>query len=330
MRFGNLVVLSGADPAIRKDGRLRRMWRCKCDCGNTIVAEHYNLLCGNTKSCGCQKRRKVEDLTDKKYGRLTVMEFAGTRIFGDGQSKSVWKCMCECGNEIIASASNLKSGYVRSCGCLKRETTVNRFLKPLDGQRFGKLTVIQRVENSTSGKVRYLCSCDCGGMTIACADSLRKGATSSCGCIKSVGESKINQWLVDHNVRFKQQYTDDNILFSNGHKPIFDFAIFDSAGSLLCLIEYNGIQHYQTGYGWNDESHYTENVQRDKEKIEQCGIAGYSLSIIPYTMLDNIDKAMLNIDKVFHICSQPQKENAASGIGEQIGSSDTSMFPIHT
>ena len=30
----------------------------------------------------------------------------------------MWLCKCQCGNELIVSASNLKSGNTKSCGCL--------------------------------------------------------------------------------------------------------------------------------------------------------------------------------------------------------------------
>ena len=54
------------------------------------------------------------DLTGKRYGKLTVLEFAYT----DPKSrKSYWKCRCDCGREKIICASNLKSGNTSSCGC---------------------------------------------------------------------------------------------------------------------------------------------------------------------------------------------------------------------
>ena len=51
------------------------------------------------------------DLTDKKFGRLTVVEFASVNKHG----KSMWKCRCECGNEIVVVGSHLTSGHTTSC-----------------------------------------------------------------------------------------------------------------------------------------------------------------------------------------------------------------------
>lgn len=51
----------------------------------------------------------------------------------------------------------------------------------LTGQRFGRLTVIER---ANTGKPRgwWKCLCDCGNETIVQSDSLRRGSTKSCGC----------------------------------------------------------------------------------------------------------------------------------------------------
>lgn len=51
----------------------------------------------------------------------------------------------------------------------------------LTGQRFGRLTVIKRVENKKSQAV-WLCQCDCGNTTQVISAKLNNGHTKSCGC----------------------------------------------------------------------------------------------------------------------------------------------------
>jgi hypothetical protein len=52
-RFGRLV-------AVRRVGSRGKnpLWECRCDCGSTHQATSFNLRSGNTKSCGCSKRRE--------------------------------------------------------------------------------------------------------------------------------------------------------------------------------------------------------------------------------------------------------------------------------
>lgn len=58
------------------------------------------------------------------YGRLTVIErtVCPKRFASEAyRDHTWWRCLCECGGEKIAAGPNLTAGYVKSCGCLKRE-----------------------------------------------------------------------------------------------------------------------------------------------------------------------------------------------------------------
>lgn len=61
---------------------------------------------------------------------------------------------------------------------------MGRFID-LTGQKFGKLTVIERAENRIQrcGKTetRWLCKCDCGNFNTVTAKNLRQNDTTSCG-----------------------------------------------------------------------------------------------------------------------------------------------------
>lgn len=59
------------------------------------------------------------DLTGKVFGKLIVLEFA---YKVEGTSTLFWKCQCQCGNETCRNGKSLRSGLVKSCGCLVIET----------------------------------------------------------------------------------------------------------------------------------------------------------------------------------------------------------------
>jgi len=63
----------------------------------------------------------------------------------------------------------------------------------LIGQRFGKLVVLERVENDKFGKTRWLCQCDCGNTKIINGSSLLRGLTTSCGCYKLAKLKEYNE-----------------------------------------------------------------------------------------------------------------------------------------
>jgi hypothetical protein len=62
--------------------------------------------------------RPVTDIAGKTFGRLLVIGRAGSV---DRLGYVCWKCVCECGTMKVVSGKTLRSGAVRSCGCLQRE-----------------------------------------------------------------------------------------------------------------------------------------------------------------------------------------------------------------
>lgn len=53
------------------------------------------------------------DLTGQRFGSLKAVEYVGSR-----SGHALWKCICDCGNEVIVQSCHLRSGHTQSCGCL--------------------------------------------------------------------------------------------------------------------------------------------------------------------------------------------------------------------
>lgn len=87
-----------------------------CDCGGEAYVPLRQLTAGYRKSCGCLSRPGLKDFVGKRFGRLTVVAYAGKR---DGMHR--WKCLCDCGKKTIVGQTLLQSGKTKSCGCLQSE-----------------------------------------------------------------------------------------------------------------------------------------------------------------------------------------------------------------
>jgi len=62
-----------------------------------------------------------QDLTGHKFGRLTVIAFAGRKVGPPRNRPLLWLCECECTNKITTTTGCLKSGNTLSCGCYQKE-----------------------------------------------------------------------------------------------------------------------------------------------------------------------------------------------------------------
>jgi hypothetical protein len=52
------------------------------------------------------------------------------------------------------------------------------------GEKFGKLTVKSLLDERKHGQKVYACVCDCGNKSIVLGANLRKGNSTSCGCLR--------------------------------------------------------------------------------------------------------------------------------------------------
>lgn len=90
------------------------------------------------------RKRDQETLIGKKFGRLTVLEYMGV----DKNRKSIFLCCCDCGNKISLTQDKLVSGHTKSCGCFRKEVTVENSKKsPTHMKHMVKLSVSE--ENDT-------------------------------------------------------------------------------------------------------------------------------------------------------------------------------------
>ena len=87
-KFGTLLVIEEAEDYTYPDGSTRaRRYSCKCDCGETKIINGSALLNGNTETCG-GSFHKIDDITGKKFGMLTVI-----KLDHIGKSGTYWRCI---------------------------------------------------------------------------------------------------------------------------------------------------------------------------------------------------------------------------------------------
>lgn len=240
---------------------------------------------------------RYDDLTGKTFGKLIVL--SKNNDFGDC-NHSYWNCKCECGKMTIVRRDSLIEGKTKSCGCDSRHVAGIKNMDDLTGKKFGKLTVINRDFEKTdaSKQAFWWCICDCGEKVSVGRSSLKSGATRSCGCLKSKGEEKISQILNDNKIPHIKGYTFDD-LKGKKNKLKFDFGILDSHQSLICLIEFQGIQHFQNMLNWQGSISIEEQRENDKKKKEYC-----SKNNIPLIEILYKDYEKINIDYLLNLIYQ--------------------------
>lgn len=137
------------------------------------------------------------NLLNQKIGDLLVIEETNKR-----KNKSIiWKCQCKCGNIEEFSTKELRSDGIIQChNCGNNRKPQNNLTKNIIGEKFNHLTVIEKTNIRSSGKILYRCICDCENQTeiLVSRTDLQNGHTTSCGCARR--KYKVNDIINNRQI----------------------------------------------------------------------------------------------------------------------------------
>lgn len=138
----------------------------------------------------------------------------------------------------------------------------------LAGQRFGRLTVSVRAEN-INDRTAWFCHCDCGNTTITTSNSLQRGKTKSCGCIrrerayslaKSAGAVRGKK-IKKHGRSGTRLYNIWKAMRERCHNP-HDAFYADYGGRGICICpewdDYNNFYEWAMQNGYQPNAAYGE------------------------------------------------------------------------
>ena len=97
------------------------------------------------------------DMLGKKFNKLTEIDKAENIIEKNGHKSSAWKCLCECGQEVIVRGNSLRTNKTKSCGCLNRTKPSNNITHHLSNSKiYTKYKGMkQRCLNKNSKSYKY-------------------------------------------------------------------------------------------------------------------------------------------------------------------------------
>lgn len=271
--------------------------KCRCECGTVRNVRLFKLLNNDCLDCGCGTKERIHKRIIEKYECLvgtTINEWTVLKIIpsDDKHKKTFAMCQCSCGTVKEVTLEYLLHGKSKSCGCLQKKMLQDRCTKSLVGQRFGKLIVMEMLEERDKFKrIMYRCKCDCGGEIITSSLCLKNHYTSSCGCMASYWNAYIDKFLTQNNIEHESEYR----VKINNRTYRFDFYL----PKFNLFIEFDGLQHYEpTRFKGISQEEAEKNLKRqqesDKIKNNYCIENNINLLRIPYWEKENIETIINN------------------------------------
>lgn len=205
---------------------------------------------------------RIKDLTGQKFGRLTIIK----EVEKDKNNKSQCLCICECGNEKIIRKSDLRTGKIKSCGCIKKEILSKRQKK--HGKTRTRLYRIWCNIKSRCKNKKVPCYKYYGGKGIilyeewqnfepfyewAINNGYQENLTIDRIDINNNYEPKNCRW-VDRKTQSRNQSTNHLITYNNETHCINEWA------EIKCLTK--AAIHNRIKYGWSIEKILTTPLRR--------------------------------------------------------------------
>lgn len=125
------------------------------------------------------------------------------------------------------------------------------------GNKYGRLTVIERVENNKFNFAQGLCVCECGKYTKVPGNSLRSGNTKSCGCLNDeIRRNTCRTRSTTHGMTHTRLYQIWNNMkqrIKNEKNPRYTY--YGGRGIKLCKEweRFEDFRDWAFNNGYNDE-----------------------------------------------------------------------------
>jgi hypothetical protein len=271
----------------------------QCACGEIFITDFAQFVHANKKQCNkCghlsgANTRKIDYKEIKSYIASHGDKLITSRKEYNNTSTSL-EILCQCGklyhttfifykyNEIIHCNDCRKYKY-RKIHLLSYEE-IKQFVE-IDSESNCKLSTLENDYIDTRHKINFVCSC--GEIFHTSFHEFKSGYQRTCKkCSRSIskGELRIYNYLNNKGCIFETEFTFEDCKYIN--VLYFDFALFDNYNNLICLIEYDGEQHFRpvNFNGITDKalSSHEATVLRDKIKNQYCKDNNIKLIRIPY------------------------------------------------
>ena len=204
---------------------------------------------------------KFKDLTGQRFGKLMVVSRADDYIKPNGNKIVQWRCVCDCGNEVVIRGEYLRSGDTKSCGCLTSENLV--------GMKFGRLTVMDRESpKSKKAKGLWVCKCECGNVIKVNTSDLKSGNTTSCGCKRKETLRQLRTKHGESNTRLYNVWSDMKKRCYNTKNV--DYKNYGGRGITVC----DEWMDFQNFYEWAIANGYDETAPKGQCTIDRIDVNG--------------------------------------------------------
>lgn len=249
---------------------------------SNALKKGVKILC---KKCRNEKIKEFKVLSQEEV-KEKVFKILGSDYEVQGDYEAYEKAFPilhkTCGRVFKKSLSSIeKNGQCTYCKkeekLEKEKKSQEEFEREVQNAEEGNYQVLGQYVNRVT-KIKLLHK-QCGHIYEASPGQFIQGERCPV-CCESKGETFIRKWLQKNNITFERQYKFPDC--RDKQELFFDFKV--NKNEKIVLLEYDGIQHFQSVKFFGGQEGFEKIKKRDKIKDDYCKNNNYDLFRFPYNL----------------------------------------------
>lgn len=273
--------------------------KIQCKCGNEFETTFNNFKSSNKRQCG-ECSGKIEWTFNKVKKFIEQESNSKCKLLSGNYIASSDKMIlqCVCGDIFYVRFNDFYSKNQRQCqkcghenGANERRFSYDQVKNYIEVESRSDCKLLSKKYSNCESKI--LLQCKCGSKFKTTFSEFKYQNKHQCNlCSKSIGETRIEKWLIKNKIDYNPEYSFENCLSEKGNLLRFDFYLL----KLNICIEYDGEGHYYPFRFSKDKDKMKNKLKEtqinDNIKNQYCKNNNIPLLRIPYWEFDNTEQIL--------------------------------------
>lgn len=278
-----------------------KVWECR-ECAITYLRKDSDINSTTYCSDRCKKdywnRRKRETRKKKEFVCRHCKEVFvrdGNQVYCSDECRYDQTECVVCGTNFKANRETQQETCSLKCSNASRQRTHEQYYKDFSDVHKGAIVPLTMYEGVDSSMTVWCVSCQekTTGKAREFIRNVRAKGCEHCGHVASEGERTIEKWLDDNEVEYRAEQSFKDLV--DIYPLRYDFAILNEDETIRCLIEYDGIQHFEPVETFGGVPFLIDQQKKDRIKNDYAKANGFKLYRISYKQRKNINKILEGI-----------------------------------
>lgn len=259
------------------------------NCNHIFNVTPNSFISAEKRCPECSKRNTANNALRL---RMTKKNFTVIKEYDETMEATLLHDECDFKFNVTPSILAKMTVKCPNLKCTSRRTNEHNFRNKVAKKYGDEFLILESyVDSSTKIRIQHNTK-DCIEEFYSSPKHFLYGKTiCPCKHTHSRGEQNIEKTLKENNMNYKREIVFEDCIDEGFLR--FDFVLYNSNSDIFCIVEFDGVQHYESIEWFGGEKLFQLTKKRDEIKNQYCIDNGIPLIRIPYWEIDNIENILI-------------------------------------